>query len=350
MEGPFFDGLLSVRTGDDDMRHVRGNSIGRRCAGFTLIELLVSIAIIGILIALLLPAVQQAREAARRTVCKNNLKQIGLALHNYESNFGRFPIGSRSQNAFGPSWWVGILPQLEQASLFGLFDMTSNNNGYPLLNPTNGKLVSGVVINTMLCPSSPLPTTVLVGTYSITRPSYVGVSGATNDGGFSEPRVSSCCIPTANGQISAGGFLIPNASLKHNDLSRDGLTHILAVSETSNFAVDSAGALKNVDAGYPVGWITGTAAAGTPPTYNNLPFNPPSWNLTTIRYRPNSREYDRPGIRDNHGPNNPLLSAHSGGVNGLLADGSVRFIGDSIDLQILKGLATRDDGGTVDDF
>ncbi len=331
------------------MRHDRDASIGCRRAGFTLIELLISIAIIGILIALLLPAVQQVREAARRTACKNNLKQIGLAFHTYESNFGRFPIGSRSQNAFGPSWWVGILPQLEQASLFGLFDMTSNNNGYPLLNPTNGKLASGVVIGTMLCPSSPLPTAVLVGGYSLTRPSYVGISGATNEDGFPESRVSSCCTPTPNGQISAGGFLIPNASLKHNDLSRDGLTHILAVSETSNFAVDSAGALKNVDGGYPVGWITGTSASGTPPKYNAA-FSPSSWNLTTIRYRPNSREYDRPGIRDNHGPNNPLLSAHSGGVNGLLADGSVRFIGESIDLQILKGLATRDDGGTVDDF
>src|SRR5438105_3349912 len=96
------------------MRHNRGVRESARRSGFTMIELLVSITIISILMALLLPAVQSARESARRVSCKNNLKQIGLALHSYEETYSRFPIGCRAQNSFGPSWWVGILPELGQ--------------------------------------------------------------------------------------------------------------------------------------------------------------------------------------------------------------------------------------------
>ena len=317
--------------------------------GFTLIELLVSTAIITILVALLLPAVQQVREAARRTSCKNNLKQIGLALLNYEEQFLSFPFGARSQNSFGPSWWVGILPNLDQAPIYNQFDMRSPNNGYPLLNSNNGKLVDGAIIGSMFCPSSPLPQMVPVGAYSIGRPSYVGIAGATNEGGFSEPepRSSPCCVSN-DGFISGSGVLIPNAVVPGN-MMPDGRTYILAVGETSNFVFDSKGIRRNLDGGYSVGWVTGTTATGTPPTYNAL-FSPTCWNLTTIRYTINSRAYDRPGIRENHGPNNPLLSAHPGGVHGLLADGSVRFLSDGFELQNLKRLATRDDGEFVADF
>ncbi|MFH1304505.1 MAG: DUF1559 domain-containing protein, partial [Planctomycetota bacterium] len=84
--------------------------------GFTLIELLVVIAIIAILIALLLPAVQQAREAARRSTCKNNMKQLGLALHNYNDNFTALPIGS--QTGSYSNWRIGVLPYLDQANVF----------------------------------------------------------------------------------------------------------------------------------------------------------------------------------------------------------------------------------------
>lgn len=95
-------------------------SVVRKSRGFTLIELLVVIAIIAILIALLLPAVQQAREAARRTQCKNNLKQIGLALHNYSDVFGSFPIGVNSSfpGGWGVSFWVGLLPYVEQGNVY----------------------------------------------------------------------------------------------------------------------------------------------------------------------------------------------------------------------------------------
>src|SRR5450432_1678919 len=93
----------------------------RKLSGFTLIELLVVIAIIAVLIALLLPAVQQAREAARRTQCKNNLKQMGLGLHNYHDTYNMFPPGALTaggDNLWGMSWYIRILPNIDQSVVF----------------------------------------------------------------------------------------------------------------------------------------------------------------------------------------------------------------------------------------
>ena len=103
----------------------------RRRSGFTLIELLVVIAIISVLIALLLPAVQQAREAARRTQCLNHLKQIGLALHNYEDAHRLFPPGWVSSDTNGFSWMARILPQLDQGNLFQKIDFTQASHASP---------------------------------------------------------------------------------------------------------------------------------------------------------------------------------------------------------------------------
>ncbi|HBL46986.1 MAG TPA: prepilin-type cleavage/methylation domain-containing protein, partial [Planctomycetaceae bacterium] len=105
--------------------------------GFTLIELLVVIAIIAILIALLLPAVQQAREAARRSTCKNNMKQMGLALHNYHDIYSSFPIGAQS-NYTKPNWRIAILPQMDQAPAFNQL----NFNGYFYGTFTNNTVLS----------------------------------------------------------------------------------------------------------------------------------------------------------------------------------------------------------------
>jgi prepilin-type N-terminal cleavage/methylation domain-containing protein len=319
-----------------------------RRGGFTIIELLVAIAILTVLMALLLPAIQSAREAARRTSCSNNLKQIGLALQNYESSHRSFPFGCRFQNAFGPAWWVGILPELEQASLYNKFDMTSDNNGFLYANAKNAAAVDGVMLPFMLCPSSPLSRTLIVGVATLTRPSYVGVAGASSDANFVEKRVSVCCsVPT--GQISAGGMLIPNAVVRLADVS-DGASNTLFVGETSDFAIDKAGRQRYVDGSNVSGWPAGTAAPGTPPSYAPGITGPACWNTSTVRYSPNDRNYEQPGVRDSRGANNPFLSAHPGGVYFLQVDGSVRFLGDKIHMPTFKKLATRDDGLALESY
>ena len=173
-----------------------------RKRGFTLVELLVVIAIIGVLVALLLPAVQAAREAARRMQCSNHLKQIGLALQNYHDTFNSLPFGARARwvqtsntipagQTWGPSWFVGILPFAEQKPLSDLIEAAE------LATPTNPftnlqrviQLVpfccNNQKIPWMLCPSSPLPQTEILrndtkSNITCVVPSYVGVSGATN--------------------------------------------------------------------------------------------------------------------------------------------------------------------------
>ena len=168
---------------------------------------------------------------------------------------------------------------------------------------------------------------------------------ATNDDGFPEQRISICCNPWNDGQISAGGVLITNRAVRMREVT-DGLSNTLAVGECSDLAVDSrTGVSHRIDGGFPQSWLTGTSAVGTPPTYQAVN-PPPAWNITTIRYPPNMTDYSQPGIEDNRGANNPLVAAHRGGVNGLNLDGSVHFLCDEIDLSTLKQLATRD-GQTV---
>tara|TARA_R110002111_G_scaffold1157_1_gene8160 strand:+ start:19467 stop:20528 length:1062 start_codon:yes stop_codon:yes gene_type:complete len=320
---------------------------------FTLIELLVAISIIALLIALLLPAVMQAREAARRTQCRNNLKQIGLALHNYHDAHRSFPIGARSQNGFGLSFWPGLLPALDQGNLYQQFDHDSIQNGFPLFPwVRNGPLLDGVIVQAMRCPSSPLDETHPMGIYRHMQPSYVGISGASNEDGFAAKRVSFCCSPISppDGILSADGVLISNSNVKVRDII-DGTSNTVVVGEASNFVFDDNGKKQHVGGAFPYSWITGTPAVGTPPNYepNNLSYPAASYNITTIRYSPNS-SYDQPGVRNNHGPNNPLSSAHEGGVMVLLADGSARFVSENINLTTLKQLAVRDDGQSIGEY
>ena len=317
-------------------------SVSRKTrSAFTLVELLVVVAIVGVLLALMLPAIQAAREASRRSSCQSNLKQIGIALLNYEATYQVLPIGAQRNVTFGTSWWVGIAAYLEESAVMDQFDSSGPHCGSVWLHPTNGRLVDELRIEILACPSSSLPPLKRVNSFQLMMPSYVGIAGAARDDDFSETRVSACCLPENRGEISAGGVLIPNRAVRLRQVV-DGTSKTLAVGEASDSIQGSDGKEYRIDGGFPMGWIAGTTATGTPPDYN-IGFSPPSWNITTLRYGQNTRNYDLPGIDENRGANNPLVSPHPGGVCGLFADVSVHFLVDAIDILQLKRLSTRDD-------
>lgn len=318
--------------------------------GFTLIELLVTISITGLLATLLLPAIQSAREAGRATGCRNNLRQIGLALTNYETAQRRYPVGAEGRYdrklapviMFGVSWWADTLAYLEQSSVAEQLDRTGAHTGLMLLNAHNGELVHEFMPEFFFCPSSSVTRTVRVGDYRVASPSYVGIAGASSHDRFPETRVSRCC--RVDGEISAGGVLVPNASLRGRRI-KDGLSATLLVGEQSDYAYDSLGQPKRIDGGYPAGWIAGANALRTPPNYSD--FFSPSYNITTLRHALNERSYSLPGIYEDRGANNPLVSPHPGIVHLLYCDGSVHAANEATSIAVLKSLATRDEASTA---
>ncbi len=342
--------------------------------GFTLIELLVVIAIIAVLIALLLPAVQQAREAARRTQCKNNLKQLGLALHNYHDTFRVFPAGvmhsevprsGSSGHGFGPSFYGGLLPFIEQGNIYENLSWVGRSPGYigesagstgrdinrPVIMPNNQPLV----LTALRCPSSAGPISDTDGNWEMFA-HYAGISGAAEPTSFSETRVNDVNAASTISIVSAGGLLIPNRCL---DLGKatDGTSNTMLLGEMSGSLLRNDGTKSYLSAsGTSHGWLMGTRAAGTPPTLDPDGLDSADlrcFNINTIRYRPNQEPFALqvfPGMASNVGANNPLTSEHTGGVQIALGDGSVRFISESVSLETIKQLATRDDGQVTAEF
>ncbi len=319
--------------------------------GFTLIELLVVIAIIAVLIALLLPAVQQAREAARRTQCKNNLKQIGLALHNYHDVYTTFPIGTSFSRgfvdpSFGVSWWVGLLPFFEQGSLANQITtegthtgtLASSNGGTNTGYVVNAPLVDGLAISIMLCASSPVPAVRSSGyDHTITCPQYTGISGAAGGGEGFVNVAGREWTGYQSGLVSVGGMLVPLRAIRIGEVT-DGTSNTIMVGEQSDFGKDAMGTpvIINNHQGFMCGI-----------NEERLPIAGRTFNVTTIRYALNSANTSLVGVRNNDGVNNGLFSPHVGGVQVLLADGSVRFLGENADLLAVKRLATRDDGAVI---
>jgi len=352
--------------------------MARRPRGFTLIELLVVIAIIAILIALLLPAVQQAREAARRTECKNNLKQLGLALHNYESTYGRLPAGctfaavprgpngtGAGPNSFGPSYIAMILPFIDQAPTYNQLTWNGSSPGYvgeaaPSAGASNRIPAMGANPPT-ICPSF-----FRYGSQPAREKynCYAGIAGAALPTSFTEVRICTTSSGTPGAPavaiVSGGGMLPPNVWVKFRDVT-DGLTNTMMIGEQGGRLVRSnnfdysflvAGPLaQTIGATNQTGWLIGTRMSGAPP---NCELSDPRWfNVTTIRYRPNQGPFRNDwfnGMSSTHGMNNPLVSYHPGGVQVCLGDGSVRFLGENVELETIKKLATRDDGVPIGEF
>lgn len=328
----------------------------QRRRGFTLIELLVVIAIIAILIALLLPAVQQAREAARRTQCKNNLKQIGLALHNYHDAFLVFPPGSNytrttmsAQGGWGISFWVGILPFIDQGPLFNKFNMNESNSGYVLHSTTTRDAVNGVTLQTYLCPSSPQPSRGTPNVYSpasVTIPSYAGLAGTVGTfGSFTETRTVSAMGSDGLQYGSAGGAFVKAQSTRIRDFT-DGTSNVAIVGEQSDYLTNTT---TNVQ-------FDGRSSGGGDYTYGFcMGSSSPSLGmdmqvgLTTVVKPVGTKKFSITLSQD-LSPNFPIQSSHSGGAHLLLTDGSVHFVSDSLNFATLQALLTRDDGQTMNAF
>ena len=306
--------------------------------GFTLIELLVVIAIIAVLIALLLPAVQQAREAARRTQCKNNLKQIGLALHNYHDVHRGFPPG-QVINGHGPTTWVFLLPFADQGPLYN--NLTFNGSslfylaGTPSTTPNNHAVLNGVKIPYMICPSSPLPEVIAHSNgNSVLQGSYLLLEGAIG--------INQVQDDATNGIRSDGGMFLRNRTVGFRDMT-DGSSNVVMIGEASGWGRNStSGAQVDIRADHGQGsWMGAARSSGGTDTR--------CFNTATVRYAIGETNSTLSGV-DGNGCNTPMQSAHTGGSHALMGDGTVRFLSASMNFDTLRYLVGRSDGNVVGEF
>lgn len=322
----------------------RLRTVGRR--GFTLVELLVVIAIIGILIALLLPAVQAAREAARRSECTNKLKQIGLGLHNYADVQKAFPIGCRNDTAGGwaISWWVPLMPFVEQAPTYDKWPQNLIHCGYVDGQAAIGPLVNGQVFNFMLCPSSPLPPLGPArgnAPLGVCVPNYVGIAGAVGAVHTAGTPTADAVVTSGHGPFSIRGVFMQIKSTRFADMT-DGTSNTLMVGEQSDWVRNTDGTkvdMRSSGGTYGYGFCMGTAAATAGAERQ--------FNLTTINYPVG---YKINSFVGDMSSNTPIQAAHPGGANALLGDGSVRFLSNSLSQVTLNQLAVRDDGQVLAEF
>ncbi|MFO1005745.1 MAG: DUF1559 domain-containing protein [Planctomycetaceae bacterium] len=330
--------------------------------GFTLIELLVVIAIIAVLIALLLPAVQQAREAARRSQCKNNLKQLGLAMHNYHDVYNMFPMGACARPngtggppGFGIDIFVGafssMLPYLDQANLKNLYDDSKSWEN-------QAHTVATTVIPVFMCPSS-------VGQKIDTNPMLIGFPVGAPDGSVATTSYllskgatkEWCFAPSAS---TVGVFDI-NLKVGLRDIT-DGSSNTICIGEgaTGGRWKVAAAAAPNTALSSPAGrvqagWIapqpvpaSASGLAGVSTSY---------WGTTTVKINRNpviETLYDDSDLASCVANANDQVSnfrsEHSGAAQFLLGDGSVRSISENIDANTFNYLGGKADGQTVGEF
>lgn len=328
-------------------RSSKGLSRVRVWSAFTLIELLVVIAIIAVLIALLLPAVQQAREAARRSQCRNNLKQIGLGLHNYHETHGSLMGGSyalfnASENkdyGHGWTWHASLLPFIDQASLYqevqGASGMGHESGDY---NGAKQKLAGATTIVVFQCPSQPdvrngpAKNGYATSNYNGMAGTLLGWNGDNcyNSSGGSFQGTTPEHIRLPDGCMNANGVFFVNSSVRFRDVT-DGMSNTIFVAEV----VDSGG-----DANLPGG-------SGSDRKYcfsGGADQNPPE-EMTEYLIAAEGNDPINGGGEESTG------SYHVGGAHFLMGDGSVRFISENVaHATVYQALATRAKGEIVSDF
>lgn len=329
-----------------------------RPRGFTLIELLVVIAIIAVLIALLLPAVQQAREAARRTQCKNNLKQLGLALHNYHDVHNSFPPsmifqtpaltarGNRANRAGGWAWSAMILPFMEQSNLHSRI-----NFGLPMSDPINLPVISARMPYA-LCPTSNSPD------YIKLAPASAGADPLRNPGfaptnyvGCSGSFVQSAYYDQPEGRKN--GIMIEDSRMGIGKIT-DGTSNTIMVGEAVFYGNGE------VQGGSPSG-----AFYWDPNLYGRIQYAVQTADCPECIVRNGEIRMNPPKLTSNDlTRRNAFGSQHVGGAHFLLADGSARFISESLNhtaipwsanvnlvtLGIWQRLCGRNDGQVIADF
>jgi prepilin-type N-terminal cleavage/methylation domain-containing protein/prepilin-type processing-associated H-X9-DG protein len=305
--------------------------------GFTLIELLVVIAIIAILLALLLPAVQQAREAARRSQCRNHLKQLALALHNYHETHLTFPFG---WNTHGTGWHAMILPQLEQAPLynqfhFGEFGVGNWHNG------GGNQLLAGTYLPLFRCPSLPGADHVEedLGIANRVPASYRGNAG--NEA--SSDDASTILPPWTKSleHLEQNGLFYACSSVRFRDII-DGTSTTLLLTEAST-DVDFVKDGQSMDVWY-IGstQIDPCECDGENDGTEFSEFVSTAVSPINVRFR-NAAAHG--GLMELS-----VGSFHPGGAQTAMCDGSVRFLAETIDLAVYGALSSRDGGDVVGGF
>lgn len=305
--------------------------------GFTLIELLVVIAIIAILIALLLPAVQQAREAARRSSCKNNLKQISLGLHNYESAHRIFPYAHRGGGGTYPfychardTWFHRILPYVDQAPMYNSYEADCVNVSATTSNHVHNISSSQTFVRTPLsafaCPSD-------VG------PAFGDSAGVRWAGNYL------ACIGWANNRSTGtdNGMFGYQTRTRMRDI-KDGTSNTMMLSEAvQRINVPTATTAWGCAGCY---WIGGAHGEVTFTAYET-----PNTSVADQNYACKSTtDTNAPCVDNTTERWNYARSNHVGGVHIGMADGAVRFISDNIDLGTYRNLSTRSGGEVIGEF